>query len=172
MTTLEKTNLRNEVLNQLKKAFPDNENYVKFIEYLFIEKGFINYVDIHDFKKELMYSEGEYLVTPWVTDGKVAFIIEIWEDSKYDTPNYKAGDNVRYIRFALDPKDCWNKTKHCSVQAIFKNTYTQRKAGMSKREYGRLIQMLDKIFDKKSELRKDWLKKAGGCWGAEYGYFE
>lgn len=132
----------------IKKRFPnDNDEQIR----KFIEKCIDVGIDfsVCDFNKGI--------------DDFDEYIFEIWDECNevvihlsaiYKNDEYK-------VRVALDPVECYNKPRDCSIQAFL----PLEKDGLD--------EVLNKIHNVIfGEERKKWFKTAPDCFGGEYALFE
>lgn len=67
------------------------------------------------------------------------------------------------VQIGIDPSSCFNKNSSSSIIALLPLK--------SKREITRFYKLLDKVFDKKSSVSKDWFKEAPTCWYGSFASF-
>ncbi len=149
MEELEKKELRKKYLD-LILSLSENKYYKDFIKFIFIENKFINDVDFNDIKDAIKWSEEEHKIIP-------PFVKSKYYTFGFDEYGYD------YIIFGIDPKNCFNKLKHCSIMIYFRD--------IKKREYENAKKLLKRIFNRKDNFSKTWFKEASCCWCGEYGIF-
>lgn len=123
-----------------------DKQLTKFLRWCF-NKGFFDNITNEDIDDCYEYGE---LSLPLLKNHHITIGVECWKG--YD-----------FALIGLDPSDCFNKTKHCSIVA--------KLPILSKREETRFYKVLETVLDKKSPLAKEWRRGASTCWNGEYGRF-
>lgn len=147
----------------MNTVYNDEELYIKMFSLVVKEDDkskanfqfvkFYNWLYDHDFLRNLtqfdydFMNEENYLSLPILRNHKIGIGIDLWEN---------------YCRIGIDPSDCFNKTKQCSIVARFP---------LSKREEKMFYNTLDKILDKKSKYSKDWFRQANKSWYGSFATF-
>lgn len=73
-----------------------------------------------------------------------------------------SNDNGKTYRMGIDPSYCFDKLSRCSILCYFP---------MSRREYKRMIKLIDHLSNPKDKVYRDWYKEAPRLFCGEYNEF-
>lgn len=138
------------LINDVEKKDKTDGQLMEFIQWCYNHKFLDNLSE-----KDIEYSiEEKDFYLPLLSNNKM--IIAIQDFSWLGTSNK--------IRIGIDPSACFNKPSQCAIMAYLPFT--------SKREEKRFYKLLEGILDKKSNIRKDFFKKANTCFCGEFAEFD
>lgn len=129
-----------------KNTINSNKQFTDFFRWCIDHDMFAN---ISDEDLEWCY-ENETLDLPLLKNHGITIGANIWDEG--------------IVKIGIDPSSCFNKVSDSSIVAVLPLN--------SKRELVRFYNLLEQIFDTKSDISKKWFKEASTSWCGEFALFE